>query len=176
MATPIDPPFRIGHGYDLHRLEPLPPAGAGRPLILAGVRFDHPTGPVSHSDGDAVYHAVTDAILGGISQPDIGEVFSDRDPRNESADSSIFLRDAAQRLDGLNFALCNVDITMICESPKIGPRKSEMISNVARLLGVDDWQVNIKGKTHEQVDAIGEGRALEVHAIVLLMRRQQVAV
>jgi 2-C-methyl-D-erythritol 2,4-cyclodiphosphate synthase len=139
--------------------------------VLGGVKFDHPTGPVSHSDGDAVYHAVTDAILGAISQPDIGEVFSDSDPKHESADSSIFMRDAVARIDELNFALCNADVTVICESPKIGPCKAEMISNLARLLGVDDWQVNVKGKTHEKVDAVGEGRAMEVHAIVLLMRR-----
>ena len=91
MAKAIltSPPIRIGHGYDLHRLEPRPPHGSGRPFVLAGVEFpDHPTGPVSHSDGDAAYHAVTDAILGALGLPDIGQLFPDDDPRHESADSA----------------------------------------------------------------------------------------
>ncbi|MHC5024001.1 MAG: 2-C-methyl-D-erythritol 2,4-cyclodiphosphate synthase, partial [Planctomycetota bacterium] len=76
---------RIGHGFDIHRLEPLAPAGAGRPFILAGVRFDHPTGPVAHSDGDAVYHAATDAILGALAKPDIGQLYPDDDPGLDGA-------------------------------------------------------------------------------------------
>jgi 2-C-methyl-D-erythritol 2,4-cyclodiphosphate synthase len=162
-------PFRIGHGYDLHRLEPRPPSGNGRLLILGGESFPgHPTGPVSHSDGDAVYHAVTDAILGALALPDIGQFFPDNDPRHESADSSIFVRQAAGQMSALQYILLNLDITVICETPKLGPHKNKIIQNIASLLDCDPMQINIKGKTHEKVDAIGEGRALEVHAVVLL--------
>jgi 2-C-methyl-D-erythritol 2,4-cyclodiphosphate synthase len=161
--------FRIGHGYDLHRLEPRPPAGQGRPFILGGVRFDHPMGPVSHSDGDAVHHAVTDAILGALGEPDIGQLFPDDDPRNESEDSAVFLREAASRMAARGFALGNLDITVICERPRLSPHKDRMAVNVARVLGCERARVNLKGKTHEQVDAVGEGRAVEVHVVALLV-------
>jgi 2-C-methyl-D-erythritol 2,4-cyclodiphosphate synthase len=165
------PPFRIGHGYDIHRLEPMRPAGPGRPLILAGVRLEHSMGPVSHSDGDAVLHAVTDAILGALGEPDIGQLFPDDDPRHESADSSIFVKEAMRRLAARGYALGNLDITIICQSPKISPHKAAMIASIARLLGCEPSQINLKGKTHEHVDAVGEGRAIEAHALALLLKR-----
>jgi 2-C-methyl-D-erythritol 2,4-cyclodiphosphate synthase len=170
--SPEVPQFRIGHGYDLHRLEPRPPHGNGRVLVLGGVKFpDHPAGPISHSDGDAVYHAVTDAILGALGLPDIGQLFPDDDSKNESADSAIFLREAASRMNtfsGGGFTLGNLDITVICERPKLSAHKPQMIANIAGLLNCDESHVNLKGKTHEKVDAVGEGRAVEVHVVALL--------
>lgn len=167
----VDPqPVRIGHGYDLHRLEPIAPMGEGRPFILAGVIFDHPVGPVGHSDGDGVYHALTDALLGAIGQPDIGQLFPDDDPRHDGADSSLFMSEACRRVEEAGYRIGNADITVICERPKIGPRKQEMIANLTRLLQCEPDQVNIKGKTHEKVDSIGAGRAIEVHVVVLLRR------
>lgn len=162
------PALRIGHGYDLHRLEPPPPVGKGRPFILGGVRFDHPVGPVGHSDGDAVYHAVTDAILGALGLPDIGQLFPDTDPRWDGEDSRVFLEEAARRMRAAGWELVNADVTVICEKPKLSPHKAAMIANIARLLGVASGQVNLKGKTHEKVDAVGEGRAVEVHVVALL--------
>jgi 2-C-methyl-D-erythritol 2,4-cyclodiphosphate synthase len=163
--------MRIGHGYDLHRLELRPPEGKGRLLVLGGVRFeDHPTGPISHSDGDAVYHAVTDAILGALGLPDIGELFPDDDPRNESADSAVFMREAASRMNNTGYSIGNLDMTVICERPKLASRKTDMIANIARLLQCDAAQVNLKGKTHEKVDAVGEGRAIEVHVVAMLVK------
>lgn len=159
---------RIGHGYDLHRLEPAPPHGSGRPFILGGVKFDHPTGPVGHSDGDALYHAVTDAILGAIGEPDIGRLFPDNDPKNDNADSRIFLEEAAKRMRSAGYVINNLDVTVICERPKLGDARQTIMKNLAGLLRCDDSQVNVKGKTHERVDAVGEGRAVEVHAVVLL--------
>ena len=100
MAATSDPPIRVGHGYDLHRLEPIAPRGSGRPFVLAGVRFEHPLGPVGHSDGDAVHHAVTDAIIGSLGQADIGELFPDTDPDHEGADSTRFV-EAAVTQDGI---------------------------------------------------------------------------
>lgn len=172
---PADPPFRIGHGYDLHRLEPLAPKGAGRPFVLAGVVFDHPVGPVGHSDGDAAYHAVTDAILGALGEADIGEMFADTDPAHEGADSAVFVRAAVDRMRAAGFAVGNLDVTIICQQPKIAGHKRRMIANLADLLGCAPQRVNLKGKTHEHVDAVGEGRAVEVHAVVLLWSRASLA-
>lgn len=160
--------IRIGHGYDLHRLESAAPHGAGRPFVLGSLRFDHDRGPVSHSDGDALLHAITDAILGALGEPDIGQLFRDDDPAWKGADSRRFLDEALRRMRSRDFAIANLDATVICEKPKIGPRKAELIGAIAHLLDVPTNRVNVKGKTHEKVDAVGEGRAIEVHAVVLL--------
>ena len=158
------PDLRTGLGWDTHRLI------AGRPLILGGVPFEHDAGPVSHSDGDALLHAVTDAVLGALSLPDIGELFPDTDPAHESRDSAAFLQEAARRMRRLGWRVGNVDCTIILERPKVAPHKAAMRQNVARLLGADPGSVNIKGKTHEKTDAVGEGRAVEVHVVALLVR------
>lgn len=163
--------LRIGHGYDLHRLEPHPPEGSGRPLVLGGVSLDHHVGPVGHSDGDVVLHAVTDALLGAIGASDIGQLFPDDDPANEGRDSSEFLGAAMELVTGAGYSPGNIDITIICEAPKISAHKDAMIQNISTLLGCDPDRVNLKGKTHEGVDAIGEGRAIEVHVVVLLERK-----
>lgn len=165
------PALRIGHGYDLHRLEAPPPEGRGRPFVLAGVRFEHPVGPVGHSDGDAVYHAVVDALLGALGLPDIGQAFPDNDPRWDGQDSALFMEAARGRVAEAGFRVVNIDVTVVCERPKLSPRKGEMVGNIARLLGLDPTQVNLKGKTHEKVDAVGEGRAVEVHVVALLAGR-----
>jgi 2-C-methyl-D-erythritol 2,4-cyclodiphosphate synthase len=164
------PSLRIGHGYDLHRLEPIRPAGHGRPFVLGGERFDHPLGPVGHSDGDAVYHAVFDAVMGALGLPDIGQAFPDTDPAHEGRDSADFLRAARERLASEGWRVVNLDVTVVLERPKLSPRKDAMGRNIAALLGLEPGQVNLKGKTHEKVDAVGEGRAVEVHAVALLCR------
>lgn len=169
--------FRIGHGYDLHRLEPIGPEGTshtnglGRPLVLGGVRLEHDRGPVGHSDGDALLHAVTDALLGAICQPDIGELFPDTDPAHEGRDSRDFLVEAVRRIESAGYSIVNLDATVILERPKLAPVKARIRSSLAAMLGVGEERVNIKGKTHERVDAVGEGRAVEVHAVALLARR-----
>jgi 2-C-methyl-D-erythritol 2,4-cyclodiphosphate synthase len=164
------PALRIGHGYDLHRLEACAPAGRGRPFVLAGVVFDHPVGPVGHSDGDAVYHAVYDALMGAIGREDIGQAFPDTDPAWDGQDSAHFLRAARSVLAEAGYAIVNLDVTVICERPKLSPRKVEMIANIASLLAIEPARVNLKGKTHEKVDAVGEGRAVEVHVVALVAR------
>lgn len=161
-------PLRIGHGYDLHRLEPTPPEGQGRPFVLGGVRITHDHGPVSHSDGDALMHAVTDALLGAIGAPDIGQLFPDTAPEHKDADSAPFLAEAVRRVEAAGYGVGNMDITVVCERPKLGPHKELIVKNLARIIGCTAEQLNLKAKTHEQVDAVGEGRALEVHAVVLL--------
>jgi 2-C-methyl-D-erythritol 2,4-cyclodiphosphate synthase len=164
------PPFRIGHGYDLHRLEPVAPAGDGRPFVLGGLAFEHDRGPVGHSDGDALLHAVTDALLGALGLEDIGQLFPDTDPEWEGADSRVFLAAALERVTTAGYAVGNLDATVILERPKLGPRKLELRKALADLLGLPIEIVNLKGKTHERVDAVGEGRAIEVHVVVLLTR------
>ena len=163
--------LRIGHGYDLHRLEPIAPHGAGRPFVLGSLHFEHERGPISHSDGDALLHAITDGILGALGEPDIGQLFRDDDPRWNGGNSRIFLDEALARMRAHGFGIVNLDATIICERPKIGPRKDEMLRTLATLLNIDRSRVNLKGKTHEKVDAVGEGRAIEVHVVVLLERR-----
>jgi 2-C-methyl-D-erythritol 2,4-cyclodiphosphate synthase len=164
------PELRAGHGYDLHRLEPRPPEGKGRAFVLAGIRFDHPVGPVGHSDGDAVFHAVFDALMGALGLPDIGQAFPDTAPEWEGRDSAYFMEEARALVARAGFAVVNIDVTVVCERPRLSPRKADMIANIARLLGIDAARVNLKGKTHEKVDAVGEGRAVEVHVVCLLAR------
>jgi len=169
-------PFRIGHGYDLHRLAPQHPSSPststpeqGRPFILGGILLPHTHGPISHSDGDALYHAITDALLGALALPDIGQLFPDTDPRHESQDSAIFLAAARDAVLSKNYTIANIDATIILERPKLSPFKDFMRANIAALLNIPLSNINIKGKTHEKVDAVGEGRAVEVHVVALLM-------
>ena len=164
-------PYRIGHGFDLHRLEPLAPIGAGKPLILGGVAVPHDLGPVGHSDGDALLHAITDAILGALGQPDIGELFPDTSPKWAGADSAIFLQEAVGRMRSAGYELGNLDATIILQRPRIAHHKDAIRLNLSRLAGVPAERVNLKGKTHEELDALGEGRGVAVHAVVLLIRK-----
>lgn len=161
--------MRIGHGYDLHRLEPNGDGQPGRPLVLGGVEIEHDRGPVAHSDGDALLHAVTDALLGAIGAPDIGQLFPNDDPRHESQDSRVFLIAAVEQVHAAGYTIGNLDATIVLERPKLSPHKDLMRSNLAAGLGVGLDQVNIKGKTHEGVDALGRNEAVEVHCVVLLL-------
>lgn len=142
----------------------------GRTLVIGGVRFDHDRGPIGHSDGDALLHAITDAILGALGMPDIGQIFPDTDPRWKGASSATFLDEARRRAAEAGWRIANVDATVVLERPKLGPRKDEMRRSIAAILKIDEAQVNVKGKTHESVDAVGEGRAIEAHAVVLMIR------
>lgn len=164
MSTPQDSP-RIGHGYDVHRLEL--PADGGLPLVIGGVRFEHVHGPVAHSDGDVLLHAVTDALLGALGEPDIGQLFSDTDPKHQGQDSAEFVGEAMRRVRAAGYRVGNLDATVVLERPKLGPRKEEIRARLAELLGTD--AVNVKGKTHEGLDAVGRGKAIEAHAVVLIV-------
>lgn len=169
------PAFRIGHGYDLHRLEAVDPGAAsnrgGRPLILAGIGLESPIGPVGHSDGDALFHAITDALLGALGLDDIGTLFPDDDPTNDGRASIDFVREAVRRVVDRGYGIANLDCTVILERPRIKPHREALRRAIAESIGVEVGRVNVKGKSHEGVDAIGEGRAIEVHAVVLLERR-----
>jgi 2-C-methyl-D-erythritol 2,4-cyclodiphosphate synthase len=169
--------MRIGHGYDLHRLEPVDPNAAsnrgGRPLVLAGLPIESPKGPVGHSDGDALFHAITDALLGALGLDDIGTLFPDDDPSNAGRASVEFVREAMRRVRESGFTVGNLDCTVILERPRLKPHRLALRRAIAAALGVELERVNVKGKSHEGVDAIGEGRAIEVHAVVLLEREDR---
>ena len=154
--------IRIGHGYDTHRL--VVQEAGGRPMVLGGVKIECEIGPISHSDGDAVLHAVTDAILSAIGEPDIGQLFPNTDPELAGEDSKVFLLEALERASAGGWVIGNVDITAICDQPKLEPHKEQICESLRTLIGAP---VNIKGKTHEGVDQNG---AIEVHALALVQR------
>lgn len=156
--------MRIGNGYDLHRLV------EGRPLILAGVRIPFDRGLDGHSDADIVSHAVTDAILGAAALGDIGRMFPDSDPQWKDADSLKLLQGAVAVLTRAQYAIANVDITVIAERPKLLPYLEQMRANLADALGIAIDAVSIKGKTNEKVDAAGRGEAMACHAVALITR------
>ena len=137
-------------------------------MVLGGVAFDAPVGPVSHSDGDAIIHAVVDAVLGALGLPDLGRRWPDTDPALEGADSATFLEALAPDLQRAGLAVGNLDVTVIAEAPRIAPRADDIAKNLARLLGCPLDRVNVKGTTREGLGDVGAGRAVEAHAVVLL--------
>ncbi|KAK1297317.1 hypothetical protein QJS10_CPB15g00208 [Acorus calamus] len=158
-------PFRVGHGFDLHRLEP------GLPLIIGGVDIPHDRGCDAHSDGDVLLHCVVDAILGALGLPDIGQIFPDTDPRWRGARSSVFMREAVRLMHEAGYELGNLDATLILQKPKLSPHKEAIRANLCEMLGADPSVVNLKAKTHEKVDSLGENRSVAAHTVVLLMRK-----
>jgi len=167
-----EPGFRIGYGYDLHRLAPIGPASGerGRPMVIGGVPFQNWYGPVAHSDGDALLHAITDAVLGALGLPDIGQLFPDRDEQWRGAASGVFLAEAVRLARELGWEVGNVDATVVVESPKLGPRKEEVRESIAQALGLGPDRVNIKGKTHELIDPSRIDGRIEAMAAVLMVR------
>ena len=157
--------MRVGIGHDTHRLE------AGRPLILGGVRVEHPRGLVGHSDADVVLHALTDALLGAAGLGDIGDAYPDTDPRHKDADSSSFLRETMARLNQAGYAVVNVDVIVFAQEPKLGPIKSAIRANLARLLGIGEGEVNVKAKTGERVGHIGRAEAIACQVVALIDRK-----
>lgn len=158
------PMCRIGTGYDLHRLV------EGRPLVVGGIVVPFERGPLGHSDGDVVCHAVTDAVLGAAALGDIGRHFPDNDPRWKGADSIALLRQAVEMVRASGYCVGNVDVTVVLERPKIKGYIDAMRARVADALDVDVNAVSIKGKTNEGVDATGAGDAIAAHAVALLTR------
>ncbi len=158
------PPFRVGLGYDIHRLVP------GRPCILGGVTIPSDVGPEGHSDADVVLHAVADALLGAAGLPDIGHFFPNTDPALKGMDSALILRRAVTEAAQLGWQVGNVDLVLIGERPKIMAHVPAIRTSVAGILGVEPSQVGIKATTNEGMDALGQGRGLAVHAICLIYR------
>jgi 2-C-methyl-D-erythritol 2,4-cyclodiphosphate synthase len=158
---------RVGIGYDSHRF------ASGGPLKLAGVDIEFDRHLVGHSDGDAVAHAVTDAILGAAGAGDIGELFSDRDPVNRGRNSLEMLGIALNRVRGAGYVVSNVDVTVVAEAPRLAPHREAMCAALARALSVSATEVSIKGKTNEGMGWIGRGEGIACLAVVTLVPNEQ---
>jgi 2-C-methyl-D-erythritol 2,4-cyclodiphosphate synthase len=159
--------FRVGVGYDSHRF------GPGGPLVLGGVRIPVDVRLLGHSDGDAVAHALTDAVLGAAGAGDIGELFSDSDPANAGRDSIEMLRIAVARVRARGWRVLNADVTVVAETPKIGPHRDAMRAVLAAAIGVAPDAVSVKGKTNEGMGWVGRGEGLGCVAVASLIRDEQ---
>jgi 2-C-methyl-D-erythritol 2,4-cyclodiphosphate synthase len=156
--------YRIGHGYDLHRVQ------TGGELWMGGVRVSEEMSAVAHSDGDVVIHAVVDAVLGAVGMGDIGEHFANTDPQWRGVRSEVFLRRVWEQVTTDGWGLGNVDVTVLAERPRLREFKEGMRVELARMLEGKVTQVNVKAGTNEGCDAIGRGEAVAAHAVVLLVR------
>ena len=157
--------FRIGIGYDIHRLV------EGRKLILGGVEIPFEKGLLGHSDSDVLAHAICDALLGAAGLGDIGAHFPDSDPRWAGAPSLDFLKRAVELITERGYSIANVDATVLAERPKLRPYIEAIRSRLAIALAIEPDRINIKAKTNEGLDAVGLGEALAAQAAVLIQRK-----
>jgi 2-C-methyl-D-erythritol 2,4-cyclodiphosphate synthase len=156
--------FRTGQGYDVH------PLVAGRPLIIGGITIPHHLGSLGHSDGDALLHAVTDALLGSLALGDIGEHFPDDDDTWKDMPSEIFLEKAASLVKEKGFSIVNIDTTVILEKPKLKPFIPAIRKNMARILSISVDDISVKATTHEKMGFAGEEKGWACHAQVLVQK------
>ena len=156
--------IRIGEGWDVHALVP------GRKLILGGVEIPHTSGLLGHSDADVLLHAITDAVLGAAGLGDIGRHFPDTDAQFKGADSAALLTEAMRRARAQGWELVNIDSTIVAQAPKLAPHMPAILNSVARALGVQPDQVNVKAKTAEKLGPVGQGQSIEARAVALLRR------
>ncbi|HUO09418.1 MAG TPA: 2-C-methyl-D-erythritol 2,4-cyclodiphosphate synthase [Phycisphaerae bacterium] len=154
--------LRIGLGYDLHRTIP------GRPLVLANIVIPHDKGLDGHSDADVVLHALIDALTGAAGLPDVGQMFPNTDPQYKGIDSAKLLEATMQEFAKTGYKILNTDIIILAQKPKLSPHKPQMIKRLAELLQIREDQINIKGKTGESVDAVGEEKAIACQCVVLI--------
>ena len=156
-------PFRIGHGYDVHKF------GGDKPLILGGINVPHTSGLLAHSDGDVVLHALCDALLGSVSLGDIGHHFPDTDPAFAGADSGMLLREVYAQVKDRGYVLGNTDITIVAQAPKMAPFIPLMQAHIAQLLDVAPAQINVKATTTEKLGFTGRKEGIATHAVALLI-------
>ena len=157
--------FRIGHGYDIHRIAP------NRPMVLGGVTFDVPFGLEGHSDADALTHAICDALLGAAGLPDIGHHFPNTDPAFAGIDSQILLQRVVADLTARGWTIGNIDASLIAEQPKIQPVLEAMRAKLAASAGIEPSQVGLKATTNEGAGSIGRGEAIAAHAVALIFQK-----
>ena len=158
------PPVRTGMGYDVHRL------AVGEELWLGGIRIEHDKGLAGHSDADVGLHAIVDALLGAIGNGDIGSHFPPSDPQWKGASSDRFLSHAAQLVGDAGYAIGNIDLTLICEAPKIGPHREAIRTRIAELLGVDIQAISVKATTTERLGFTGRGEGIAAQAVATVIR------
>ncbi|MDC0886376.1 bifunctional 2-C-methyl-D-erythritol 4-phosphate cytidylyltransferase/2-C-methyl-D-erythritol 2,4-cyclodiphosphate synthase [Altererythrobacter sp.] len=161
---PIMPPVRVGTGYDVHRL------AAGEDLWLGGIQLQHDKGLAGHSDADVALHAIVDALLGAIGQGDIGDHFPPSDERWKGAASSAFLRHAISLVAEAGYAVGNIDLTIICEAPKIGPHRENMRARIAELCGCEVSQISVKATTTEKLGFTGRSEGIAAQAVAAVTR------
>ena len=154
--------MRLGHGYDVHKLV------EGRDLILGGVKIPYEKGLLGHSDADVLLHAVSDSLLGAAALGDIGKHFPDTDPAYKGADSLELLRIVGEKVSQAGYKVGNIDVTMIAQRPKLKDHIPAMRANIARVLGADVSQVNVKATTEEHLGFTGDGSGMACHAVCLL--------
>lgn len=159
------PAIRVGSGFDVHRLV------SGEELWLCGLKIEHDKGLAGHSDADVALHAVVDALLGAIGNGDIGTHFPPSDPQWKGAPSPMFLEHTAKLVDEAGYGIGNIDLTIICEAPKIGPHRDAMRGKLAELLGIDQSRVSVKATTTERLGFTGRGEGIAAQAMVSLERR-----
>ncbi len=156
--------YRIGTGYDIHRLT------EGRELIIGGVKIPYEKGLDGHSDADVLIHAIIDAMLGALALSDIGTIFPDTDPKFKGADSKVLLKNVAELIQAKGYEIVNLDSNIIAQKPKMMPYIPEMKRVLGGILHLDEGDVSVKAKTNEKMDAVGEGLAIEAFASVLLKK------
>lgn len=156
--------FRIGHGYDVHRLV------ADRKLILGGVGIPHEKGLLGHSDADVLAHAVMDAMLGALALGDIGHLFPDTDEKFKGADSMMLMREVCRIVRENGYAVGNIDATVIAQSPKLAPYIISMRENIAQVCECDVSQISVKATTEEKLGFTGEKLGIAVHAVALMVK------
>ena len=162
---PFQPQFRVGIGNDIHRLE------EGRKLILGGLHIPFDKGPVGHSDGDVVAHAICDCLLGAAHLGDIGRHFPNTAAQWKNASSRLFLRHVRELLDAAGWSIVNIDVIIGLERPKLAPHIAAMEKKVAAELGLKPVQVSVKAKSGEGMDAVGRGEAIRADAVALIQSR-----
>jgi 2-C-methyl-D-erythritol 2,4-cyclodiphosphate synthase len=157
-------PFRIGHGYDLHRLT------EGRKLILGGVEIPHKQGLLGHSDADCVTHSLADAIFGALGLPDIGHYFPDDEPENKDLNSMLILDKAVEECSSAGFSVGNVDLTILAQRPKMSPYLDVMKDSLAKSLNILPSEIGIKATTNEKLGPIGREEGIACFAVCLLVK------
>ena len=156
--------FRIGIGYDIHRLQ------EGRNLILGGVKIPYEKGLLGHSDADVLAHAIIDSLLGALALPDIGTLFPDTDEKYKDADSMELLTQVHSMIREKGYKINNLDTNIIAQAPKLMPYIPQIKQNLSKVLDLDIEDVSIKAKTKEELDSVGEGLAIEVQSVVMLYK------
>ena len=155
-------PFRIGHGYDVHRLVP------DRDLILGGIKIPHETGLLGHSDADVLTHAIMDALLGALALGDIGKLFPDNDPAYKGADSLVLAKAVVAEIRKRGWDIVNIDATVLAQAPKLAPHIVSMRENLAKALQINVDAVSVKATTEEKLGFTGEKLGIAAHAVCLL--------
>lgn len=158
-------PYRVGIGYDIHRLE------EGRELIIGGIKIPYEKGLYGHSDADVLIHAIIDALLGAATLPDIGTIFPDTDEQYKGANSTVLLKKVREMVLSKGYSIGNIDSNIIAQAPKMMPYIPEMKKRLSKVLDINVENISVKAKTNEKMDAVGEKKAIEANAVVILYKK-----